>query len=349
MAARHRSRSRGDFDRSKLTPEGRTSYDLWRYALERAEAAEPFRRRFYVFHQMSGPHTGLPQALINFHRVDDEADMLAYIARVGEVGRALGQALERAQLAAGEGVHAPRFAYDAVIQQSRALISGAPFGGAGESPIYADANSKITALVMNGKIDSKRGDELRTATSAALKERFKPAYEVLIAWAAKDRANSDEVATGVGKLPDGVAFYTERLAANTTTAMTADEIHALGLAEVERIHAEMETIKRQVGFDGTLQQFFGSRAAEDSEVSIPEHRMSRREAYCMRRATVYADIESEATAVTSVCDRSQARSSKESRRRGATRSRHHIVTGRHARRYATRRTAAACRRSPLGA
>jgi uncharacterized protein (DUF885 family) len=112
-----------NFDRGTLTPEGQTSYDLWRYALERAEATEPFRRRFYVFHQMDGAHTDLPQALINFHRVSDEADMVAYVTRVGEVGRALGQALERAQLAAGEGVHAPRFAYDAVIQQARALIT----------------------------------------------------------------------------------------------------------------------------------------------------------------------------------------------------------------------------------
>src|SRR5690242_1740294 len=50
-----------DFDRSSLTQEAQTSYDLWRYGLERSEAAWPFRRRGYVFHQMGGPHTGLPQ------------------------------------------------------------------------------------------------------------------------------------------------------------------------------------------------------------------------------------------------------------------------------------------------
>ena len=248
-----------DFDRSSLTPEGRTSYDLWLFGLERAEAARPFRRRGYVFHQMGGAHTGLPQALINFHRVDDESDMVAYVTRSGEVSRAIGQALERARLAAGEGVHAPRFAYDAVIQQSRALIVGAPFGaGAGDSPIYADANAKIAALVAAGKITAARGDELRAAAAAALTERFKPAYEALIAFGESDRANSPEVATGVQTLPDGPAYYADRLVANTTTTMTADEIHELGLAEVDRIHAEMEAIKRQVGYDGTLQEFIAS-------------------------------------------------------------------------------------------
>jgi uncharacterized protein (DUF885 family) len=247
-----------DFDRSALTPEAQTSYDVWLYGLERWEASWPFRRREYVFHQMQGAHTFLPQALINFHRVDDEADMVAYVTRIGEVGRAIGQALERAQLAAGEGVHAPRFAYDAVIQQSRALITGAPFGGAGESPLLTDANAKIAALVAAGKLEPARADELRAAAATALTERLKPAYEGLIAWAEMDRTNSGEVATGVWNLPDGPAYYTERLAASTTTAITADEVHEIGLAEVERIHVEMEAIKRQVGFDGTLQEFFAS-------------------------------------------------------------------------------------------
>jgi len=85
-----------EFDRNLLSPEAQTSYDLWRYGLERAAAARPFRRRGYLFHQMSGPHTGLPQALINFHRVDEEADMTAYVMRLGELGRAIEQSLERA-------------------------------------------------------------------------------------------------------------------------------------------------------------------------------------------------------------------------------------------------------------
>ena len=247
-----------DFDRARLTPEGQTSYDLWRYGLERAEAAWPFRRRSYTFNQMQGPHTRLPQELINFHRVDEDADMVAYITRIGEVGRAIGQALERAQAAAGEGVHAPRFAYDAVIQQSRALITGAPFGGNGQSPIYADAHTKVAALATSGKIDATRAEEIRAAAAKVLTQRFGPAYEALIAWVRKDLAHSDAIARGVGTLPDGPAFYTERLAASTTTAMTADEIHALGLAEVTRIQTEMEVLKRQVRFDGTLQQFFAS-------------------------------------------------------------------------------------------
>jgi uncharacterized protein (DUF885 family) len=244
------------FDYAQLVPEAKTSYDLWVYALDRAEKAKPFRRRFYVFSQMDGPQTSLPESLINFHRVDDAADMRAYVARIDGVARAIGQYVERAKLAATEGVHAPRFADTAVLEQARALVTGAPFDGNGDAPLWADAKAKIDSLVTTGKIDAAAADELRGAAHGALIAKFKPAYDALSAWVAADQPNADEVATGVWKLPDGPAFYAERLAAETTTAMTADEIHTLGLREVERIKAEMDAIRQRVGFTGSLRDFF---------------------------------------------------------------------------------------------
>jgi uncharacterized protein (DUF885 family) len=247
---------RNTFNYELLTPEAKISYDLWVYQLERAEAALPFRRRAYLFTQRSGPHTQLPQFLINFHRVDDEADMVAYIARLGEAARFTEQTLERAKVAAGEGVHAPRFAYEAVVTQARAIVTGAPFGGDGDAPLFADVKAKIDSLVANGKIDAARAEELRVAAAAALTERLKPAYDSVIAWAEEELPKTDAVPTGVWKLPEGVGFYAERLAAMTTTTMTADEIHELGLSEVARIQGEMEAIKQRVGFEGTLQELF---------------------------------------------------------------------------------------------
>jgi uncharacterized protein (DUF885 family) len=250
---------RGEFDYALLTPEGKTSWDLWIYQLEQAEAAVPFRRRGYLFHQMSGMHTRLPQFLINFHSVDDESDMRAYIARIGAAARVLRQALERAELAAGEGVHAPRFAYTAVIEQSRAVVAGQPFDrdeDAPPSPLWADIEAKVAGLVGAGEIDSTTAGELRADAATALREALAPAYDALISWAESELPKSDAIATGVWKLPDGDAFYAERLANNTTTDMTADQIHRLGLAEVARIQEEMRKVKNAVDFDGSLEEFF---------------------------------------------------------------------------------------------
>jgi uncharacterized protein (DUF885 family) len=256
------------FDRALLTPEGRTSYDLWIYRLEQADAARPFRRRAYIFTQMFGPHTELPQMMINFHRVDEAADMEAYIARLGEIGRAIGQHLERAQLAARESVRPPRFSYEAVIEQARALVTGAPFGGDGDAPLWADAKAKIDALAASGMIDAARAESLRAAAATALTERFKPAYDALIAWFESDLPNADEIATGVWKLPDGPAYYEERLAASTTTSLTADELHAIGLREVERLQAEIEALRERVGFQGSMREFF-TFVREDPQFYFP--------------------------------------------------------------------------------
>lgn len=245
-----------NFDYDLLTPEAKISYDIWVYQLEEAEAALPFRRRQYIFTQMQSVHAFLPNFLINFHRVDDASDMEAYIARIRGVSRAVDQLLARAQLGAEEGVRPPKFAYEGVIEQAGNLIVGAPFDGEGDAPLWADANAKITALVENETIDEARAEELRVAAEAALLEAFKPTYDALIAWFEEDMQNADEIATGVWKLPEGRDFYAERLANQTTTNMTPEEVHEFGLAEVARIRAEMEAIKNQVGFEGTLEEFF---------------------------------------------------------------------------------------------
>ena len=257
-----------NFDYALLTPDAKISYDLWAYQLEQAEAALPFRRRGYVFTQMGGPHTDLPQFLITFHRVDNEVDMVAYIARIREAARAIDQSLVRTRLAASEGVHAPRFAYEIVLEESRGLVTGAPFDGDGSSPLWTDVNTKIDALVASGEIDGATAEVLRTDAEAALIERLKPSYDALIAWVEADLPNTDEIATGVWTLPDGPAYYEERLANQTTTGMTADEIHSLGLREVARIQTAMEAIKERVGFDGNSQAFF-SFLRDDPQFYFP--------------------------------------------------------------------------------
>jgi uncharacterized protein (DUF885 family) len=281
---------RQSFDYALLTPEAKISYDLWIYALEDAERARPFRRRSYIFDQRDGPHTGLPQVLLSFHRVEEAADMDAYNSRIGEIARALDQGVERAKLAVEDGVRPPRFAYAAVLDQARALITGAPFAGDGDAPLWKDANAKVDALVASGKIDSARAEALREGARTALVERFKPAYDELIAFVETDMPNADEIATGVWKLPDGAAFYEQRLVSSTTTQMTAEEIHALGLSEVARIKTEMEAIKAKVGFTGTLQEFF-TFIRENPQFYFPSTDEGR-EAYLQAARDHFAVIES---------------------------------------------------------
>jgi uncharacterized protein (DUF885 family) len=106
------------------------------------------------------------------------------------------------------------------------------------------------------KITADEADAFRGSARAALVGDFKTFYESLIAWIEADITNTHEQPLGVGALPNGEAYYNHQLAGYTTTDMTADEIHDLGLAEVTRLRGEMVAIKREVGFEGDLQEFF---------------------------------------------------------------------------------------------
>ena len=244
------------FDYESLTDEGKLSYDLWKFQFAEAEANAAFRKNGYVFEQMSGNHTSLPTFLINIHRVETEQDMLDYISRLKQTGRVMDQLIEQSKANAAYGVRPPRFAFEIVIEEANKLITGAPFDEGDPIALFTDATGKIDALVEAETISAKRGEELRSEVTGALKEHFKPGLDRLIVWLEEDMPNAMTVATGVGGQPNGEAYYKRQLRANTTTSLTPDEVHNIGLAEVKRIRAEMEAIKESVGFEGSLKEFF---------------------------------------------------------------------------------------------
>ena len=248
---------KSSFDYDKLTADGKISYDLWAYQYERAAAGEKFKRRGYVFEQMNGTHSFFPTLMMSFHPVENLEEMQAYGSRLSEIGRAMNQLIDRAELGINEGVRPPRFAYEIVRKEALEIISGQPFDDTEEkSSLWNDANNKIAGLLTKELITQAQSEELTTKVKTALLTDLKPAYQRLVAMIDKDMANTTEQAQGVHALPDGDAFYKYRLKQMTTTDKTANEIHELGLSEVARIRGEMEKIKNQVGFDGDLEAFF---------------------------------------------------------------------------------------------
>lgn len=246
-----------NFDYDKLDAETKISYDIWLYQTQQAVESEAFHKNNYVFTQMSGMQAFLTQFLINYHKVDNESDMKAYNTRISGVSTALLNLLAQAKENAVYGVRPPKFAYEGVIEQSQNVITGQPFTESeDDAPIWADAKTKVAALVETKEITQEQADTLLNETKSQLTSVYKPAYDKLIAWFEMDMANADEVATGVGKLPNGKDFYNMQLSHSTTTDLTAEQVHEIGLSEVKRLTEEMETIKEKVGFEGSLQDFF---------------------------------------------------------------------------------------------
>ncbi|MFT4731935.1 MAG: hypothetical protein ACI89W_000950 [Gammaproteobacteria bacterium] len=244
------------FDYTKLSDDAKLSYDLWVYMSEKALAAYEFRDNSYVFEQMNAVHSFFPQLLIALHKVETGEHMQQYLKRVSATGRALDQLIDNSKKIANKGVRPPYFAFEAVIDESTKIITGAPFSKGDDSAIWADAQAKIAVLLEQTQITQSEADELTKNIKQALINDFKPAYERLIAWQKADKVNATAQALGASALPNGIAFYNERLANQTTTNLSADEIHNIGLAEVARLRSEMEVVQAEFGFDGSLQAFF---------------------------------------------------------------------------------------------
>ncbi|MBO6730692.1 MAG: DUF885 domain-containing protein [Maricaulis sp.] len=241
-----------NFDFDALDRSAQISWRLAEYNNARAEAGRQWTDHGYTFTPRSGPHMNTPTFMINNHRVDTLEDAEAYIGRLRNMGAYLDQHIANSRRSAELGVYTPRWTYQPMIATSRNIITGAPFDESGEdSPLMGDFRRKVTALELSEEDTNRLLDE----AAAALTEIVAPAYGRIIALFEEQEAvaNDDD---GVWKHPQGDEYYNHLLNGYTTMDISAEEIHQLGVAEVDRIHNEMRAIMTQVGFEGSLQDFF---------------------------------------------------------------------------------------------
>ena len=229
------------------------SYRLFVVQSEHTIEGWKWRNHGYVFNQMEdSPNSSLPAFLINYHPVDNLADARAYVTRLQALPAAINQLIVRAHEQAAHGVLPPKFAFSLMIESCHEVIKGAPFDPTeAKSALLEDFEGKVGALK---DVAAAAKAELLAGARAALTEGVKPAYQRLIAlFEAQAKVATDD--DGVWKLPEGRDYYNFMLRSQTTTALSADEIHELGLREVARIHAEMKAIKEKTGFKGDLPAF----------------------------------------------------------------------------------------------
>jgi uncharacterized protein (DUF885 family) len=228
------------------------SYKLFKEGVENDIDDYKYRLHNYPVNQMFGAQSGKPAFLINMHRIDDISDAEAYISRLNGFNVYFNQLIENLKLRESIGITPPKFVYDKVVQDSENILVGSPFDETSkQSTLLLDFMGKVNKL----EIDETSKSILEEQAKEALLGSVKPAYDGLISFMKeqKKRANSDH---GAWKFPDGETFFNNALKRTTTTDLTANEIHEIGLSEVTRIQAEMDTIRKNVGFEGTLQDFF---------------------------------------------------------------------------------------------
>lgn len=267
-----------EFDYDALTDDGKLSWDMWEYALEQSEQAYPYRNYGYIFSR-GGPHAGLPSFMISFHRIDTVEDLEAYVSRLREIDRVFGQLLERSRQQAAAGIRQPRFNYEYALTEIDRVTSGVPFNSNDDSPnspIWVDLQSKVDGLIESNVINSEEAQQYLDEARSVLSGEVLAAYQEVQQWLEEDMVNSSEEPQGVWALPDGENYYNQRLRQMTTLDLTADEIHEIGLSEVARLLDEMEAVKNQTDFEGSLQEFF-VYVREDDQFYYPNTEEGRQD------------------------------------------------------------------------
>ncbi len=253
-------------DESALDDQAKLTLAISKSRLDRSTKIYEFSNNDYVMQQFRAWHTLVPSLLINIHRVSSEEELQAYVSRLEKVGPLFDQVITLMKAQAELGVYPPQWSYPQMLEASKNIISGVPFDKDSntENPIYSDFKAKLESLSLD---DETSVAYLEKATSA-LTDVVLPAYHKIIA----ELESQVEVAPegdGVWRLPNGEAYYNRLLNHYTTTDLNAEQVHQLGLENVERIHNEMRVIMKQVGFEGDLQAFFAFMR-DDQQFFYPE-------------------------------------------------------------------------------
>jgi uncharacterized protein (DUF885 family) len=192
----------------------------------------------------------VPAFLINQHQISSVDDAKAYISRLNGVPAVFTQLEKDLEIRADKGIIAPKFVFPHVIDSSKNIIQGAPFEEGEDSTLLADFKRKVNKL----EIEEAEKTQLIATATQSLSASVQPAYQHLIDYLVTLEARAD-TKDGIWKAPQGDELYNVLLKRTTTTDLTADEIHKIGLDEVARIHSEMNAIKEKVGFKGDLKTF----------------------------------------------------------------------------------------------
>jgi uncharacterized protein (DUF885 family) len=227
-----------------LDEQTKLSYDL--YVLNAERDIKNFKYRFhnYPVNQMYGIQAGVPTFLLNYHQIKDSSDAQNYIKRVAAVDKLFSRLLENLKIREHKNIIPPKFVFVHVLRDIENVKDG--------RNVLENFKTKVSSLQ---SLSAENKKKMVRECEETVNNYYKPAYQSLKEYLTELQQKATDEA-GVWKFPDGRDFYKSRLEYYTTSSMSADEIHRIGLEEVKRIHSEMDVIKDKVGFKGTLQEFF---------------------------------------------------------------------------------------------
>jgi uncharacterized protein (DUF885 family) len=230
--------------RAALSPADRLNHDLFRRRYEERVAAAPFHPEYYEIRAREGPQS--LNEVAEQMRFETVADYETWLRRLERLPAYLEQYEELLRRAAAEGRTQPRVIMDRVVPQLALQVVERPE----DSPFFQRFQSWPDAVPPDER------ERLAAAARRVIAESVIPAYRRFTSVFGHAYLPACRESVGIWDTPDGRAFYANRARYHTTTSLTPEEIHAIGLAEVARNRAEMQKVMDEVGFQGSLAAFF---------------------------------------------------------------------------------------------
>lgn len=247
------------YDTSQYTGQDRLSYDVLKYFLGTQVKAEPWLYHDFPVNQLFGVQSALPNLLTESQQVADAKDAEDYLARLALFPRKMDQVIESLTLRENKKIIPPKFTVEKVIDQLKAFTAD----GAAKNTLVVSLKAKLDKIPADKMSQAARDDFVKRATDT-VNTQVIPAYNKLGAYMETLRSKALRN-DGAWSLPDGDKFYEYRIELMTTTKMRADDLHQLGLAEVARIGAEMDSILEKQNLAA------GTRAEKLAQLSrLPE-------------------------------------------------------------------------------
>lgn len=248
-----------------LTPDERVGAAVLRWSLQSTVATAPYDDYGFVFNQQSGAHLRYVGLLSENQPLRRPADLAAFLSRLAQVDQRLDEAIARAREAAARGLLPPRF----ILERARTQVEGFLAQPGADNDIVAGLARR------SARVDGLAADERQRAiddATALVQTRVRPAYQRVLALLDElhPRTTAD---AGLWRLPDGDKAYAQALSAYTTTSLSAEQIHAVGLREVARIEAQMDRVLAAQGRrEGSVQARLVALRAELQPPADPDPR-----------------------------------------------------------------------------
>jgi uncharacterized protein (DUF885 family) len=218
----------------------RISAATMRWSLANTVASERFEDYNFVFSQFSGVHVGLVNFMTQTHPLRRASDVDSYLARLEQVSVRIDEALARAKAAEARGLIPPRFILERAQSQVEIFLKPA----AAQNVLVTSFEKRTEGLA--DLSPQARLDAIAKSTRI-VDEKIRPAYTRVQKYMAELYPRTGDVA-GISRLPNGAAAYQQALATYTSTSLTAEQVHAIGLREVARIEGEMDRHLRALGY-----------------------------------------------------------------------------------------------------